>query len=413
MQIDRCRNGAAWLTMVGLIMICGLRAQADDAEQSGGADKKPPGEVRETRIEATRTAEASTSEEQEILLDGDPAASQNSARALTIVDGDVLITAGDAEDKSERRLRINLNAQPAGDVLAVRLADEAQAQQLELGKYWIGVQINDVSQALRSQLNLEEGRGVLIGEVLPESPASKAGVKQYDILLAIGYQKIGNNDDVLKTIKNAEGKELRLTLLRGGSERSLTVTPAERPNRDVVVRVPQKGEDVARWVENFQQFQQGIPRGWTDPNLQFNVVKPGQAWVFPGQDWRIAQPATTLPEDLSISVTREGKRPARIKIQQKERLIETTEDKLEEIPEDLRRYVQPMLGRTRATLRRQANWSDALIPASPGKEAPQQRVRRLPPESGQNIEQRLESLERRFKELQQSLPKSGDAKGDD
>jgi hypothetical protein len=280
-----------------------------------------------------------------------------------------------------------------------------QAQQEELGKYWIGVQINEVSPALRSQLNLDEGRGVLVGEVMPESPASKAGVKQYDILLAIGDQKVDSNEDVLKVIKDADGKELRLTLLRGGSERTLTVTPTERPKREVVVRTPQGRQNVARWFENFQQLQQGLPTDLTDPNVQFNVVKPGQAWVFPNQDWQIAPRAATLPEDLSISVTREGKQPAKITIKQKERVIETTEDKLEEVPEDLRRYVEPMLGRARAAWRRQAkSRDDVLIPAPPGQENPQKVIRALPPgRAPGGVERRLEDLERRFKDLERSL----------
>ena len=395
MRIDRCRNIVVWLTMVGLLMISGLRAQGDVKEQGAGADKKPRGETREIKAKTTRSAEVSKREQQEILVDGEPAA-ENSARALTVVEEDVLITADDGEERSDRRLRININAEPAGDVLAVRLADGTQAQVEELGKYWIGVQINEVSPALRSQLNLEEGRGVLIGEVLPESPASKAGVKQYDILLAIGDQKVDRNEDVLSAVKEADGKELKLKLLRGGSERTLTVTPAERPKRDVVPRPPKAPPEFARWVENFQQYQQGVPPGGIDPYLQFNVVKPGQAWVFPGHDWQIALPTATLPEDLSISVTREGKQPAKIRIKQAEREIETTEDNLDEIPEDLRRYVESMLGRA------SASGNDVLIPAPPGQETPQKRVRPLPPKGAKGVEQRLKELERRFEQLERS-----------
>jgi hypothetical protein len=415
MQIEYCRNSVAWLTMVSLIMISGLRAQADDAKPVDGADKTPRDEVRKMKVEATPNAEVNKIEEQQSRVAGGPAASPNSARALTIVGGDVSITAGDGEERSDRRFRINLNAQPAGDVLTVRLADEVQAQPEELGKYWIGVQINEVSPALRAQLNLDDGRGVMIGDVLPESPANKAGVKQYDILLAIGDQKVGRNEDLLTAVKDADGKELELTVLRGGSERTRTVTPAERPKRDVVVRRPEGAQDLARWVENFQQFQNGVS-GWNDPNVQFNVVKPGQAWVFPGHDWQIALPTAPLPEDLSISVTREGKQPAKITIKQKERVIETTEDKLEEVPEDLRRHVEPMLGRARADWKRQAKLSDVLIPAPPGQESPQKRIRALTPGTRPGgVEHRLEELERRFKELEHSLDNRDreGAKGDD
>jgi hypothetical protein len=353
MRVETLRQGASWVTMLSLIMIGGLRAQADDSANSDGVEN---------------------------------------AAAL------------DGEDVRATRI-LRIDAAPAGDVLAVRVDGEPRVE--ELGKYWIGVQINEVSPALRSQLNLEKDRGVLIGEVLPESPASKGGVKQHDILLAIRDQKVAGNEDVLKAVKDADGKELKLTVLRGGSERTLTVTPAERPKRDVTAPQTEGPQEVARWIENFQQFQQSAPAGWTDRNLQYNVVKPGQAWVFPGQNWQIALPAAALPEDLSISVTRQGKQPAKITIKQKERVIETTEDKLAEVPDDLRRYVDPMLGRSRAAWNRRASvGNDMLMPAPPGQEGRQKRIRTQPPgRSPEPVERRLEELERRFKELERSLDK--------
>jgi hypothetical protein len=142
------------------------------------------------------------------------------------------------------------------------------------------------------------------------------------------------------------------------------------------------------------------------------------------------RPPAQLPESLSITITREGKQPAKIKVKQQEREIETTEDKVGELPEDLRRYVEPMLGRPRATLNlrgapgapqratlrlnnRPGAAADVIIPAPPGAEQPQRRVRALPPGGPEDVEKRLEALERRLDELQRTVRPLDDRKRDD
>ncbi|MEX2138010.1 MAG: PDZ domain-containing protein [Pirellulales bacterium] len=421
MQVRRIQNLAAWLTMVGVIMLSGLRAQADD-----------PANGESPRATAESAADPESVEDHPVV-EAAPATDDEPAGALTLdLSEDVLITAPGSEERAAFVLQIN--AEPAGDVFGYTLRDDdgkataltGQPYQLEeLGKTWIGVQINDVSPALRAHLNLDKGQGVLIGEVVPDSPASKAGVKQYDILLAIGDQKVGRDEDVLMAVKAADGKEIKLTLLRGGSERTLNVTPAERPKRHTVTVDPITTEyhkDLNRW---FQLVQPGTPPGTvTLPKVDFNVVKPGGALVL--RNTLAAH--MTLPDGLTITVTREGQQPAKISIKQKEREIETTEDKLNELPEDLRRYVEPMLGRGgpgSLQLRASNTTSggppqirvapprpslDALHPAPPGQEGPQKRVRALPRGRGpQAVERRIEELERRLDELQREV-RSGDEK---
>ena len=427
MLLERCQTSFAWLTMVGLIMISGLSAQADDAGQTDAAAKKPPAALGELRLQ-TIDKDGKQIGERVIVLQGDPAVTIDGSANTLNLEGDVLINTDDGQEQSRRILRIN--AEPVGDVLAVRMTDEADAQELELGKYWIGLQINEVSPALRAQLNLEENRGVLIGEVMPDSPATKAGVKRYDILLAIGEHKIGTNEDVLKAVKAADGKEVRLTLLRGGSERSVSVTPAERPVKTVVARAPEGAKEFARW---FQRVQPGAPPGMISDfqNLQFDVVKPGQALVLSNPEWPLVRPLAQLPDSLSITITREGKQPAKIKVKQEEREFETTEDKVNELPEDVRRYVESMLGRPRPTLTlrggagapqrgrlrldaRPGAAGDIVIPAPPGAEQPQRRVRSLPPGGpAAGVEKRVEQLERRLEELQREVRGRDDGKRDD
>src|SRR5262249_8807239 len=47
---------------------------------------------------------------------------------------------------------------------------------------WLGLQPDDLPDELRAQLDLAEGEGLLVSQVLPGSPAEKAGLKKNDIL---------------------------------------------------------------------------------------------------------------------------------------------------------------------------------------------------------------------------------------
>jgi PDZ domain-containing protein len=423
----------ALLTVCGLFLETTLPVLADDAENTAAPQEQKQARAPEARSDINQASEE-VEEEVTTVLAADPQDPAGVPRGAVKTIRRLLVQPGNDDVRATKVLEID--AAPAGEILAVQQAEETARQ--ELGKYWIGVQINEVSPALRAQLNLEENKGVLVGAVLPDSPASKADIKQYDILLSIDDQKLNGNEDVLKAIKAADGKDIKLTLLRGGSERSVTIKPAERPkDQTQVPRAPEHLTDVLTWLKQAQPKADGSIT--LDPTtLEFNVVRPRAALVL--HDNVHNAPRTELPESLSITITREGKNPAKISIKQKERQIETTEDKLEAIPEDLRRYVESMLSRPRAELnlrtRRtlvapplavppqlptppapaqpgapptaatppQPETGDVLIPAPPGQELHQKRVQPFPPGGARaGVEKRIEDLERRIDELQRAV----------
>jgi regulator of sigma E protease len=65
----------------------------------------------------------------------------------------------------------------------------------------------------------------LVGEVSPDSPASRAGLATGDRVLAIDGRAIASWDELAKTVRSSEGKPLALTVGRDGSERRVEVVP--------------------------------------------------------------------------------------------------------------------------------------------------------------------------------------------
>lgn len=137
------------------------------------------------------------------------------------------------DKKIQGRIRLAL---PDGEVEiggddAIKIGREIRIlRQEDGGKYMIGVAGAPVSDVLRSQLNLGKDVGLVVDKVFPGSPAEKAGLKKYDVVVAAGDRKIVGLEGLAKVVQNVgkDGKKLSLSVIRGGKEVSLSVTPEER-----------------------------------------------------------------------------------------------------------------------------------------------------------------------------------------
>lgn len=85
-----------------------------------------------------------------------------------------------------------------------------------------------VPPALGAQLSLPEGFGLLVEDVLPESPAAKAGLQKHDILKLFNDQQLISPEQ-LATLVRAAGKdtEVTLTIIRKGQEQKITAKIVE------------------------------------------------------------------------------------------------------------------------------------------------------------------------------------------
>jgi len=102
-------------------------------------------------------------------------------------------------------------------------------QHLRLEKAtFLGVAISPANPALQAQLGLPRESGLVVDEVLPESPAAKAGVKQYDILQKLNDQILFNGAQLSSLVHSFKaGAEVSLTLLREGKPTTVTVALGE------------------------------------------------------------------------------------------------------------------------------------------------------------------------------------------
>ncbi len=95
---------------------------------------------------------------------------------------------------------------------------------------WIGVSIQPMTKDIADSMGLKNTDGALVAEPQPGAPAVKAGIKAGDVIVAVNGERIANARELSRRIGSmAPGNAVKLTVLQGGSEKTLSVTLGELP----------------------------------------------------------------------------------------------------------------------------------------------------------------------------------------
>jgi|GEM_PF-1293458 len=121
------------------------------------------------------------------------------------------------------------NIMQLGPGMVIR-GDVMRAAPVQLEKAaFLGVTTSPVTAALRDQLNIAKGMGLLVELVEKDSPAEAAGIKKHDILLKLGDQQIVNAEQFAVLVRSKKpGDEVTLTIMREGKTQELKAKLAEK-----------------------------------------------------------------------------------------------------------------------------------------------------------------------------------------
>src|SRR5262249_38745568 len=96
----------------------------------------------------------------------------------------------------------------------------------------IGVSAEDISGQLGQYFGAPDGEGILITEVESGTPAEKAGVKAGDVVVKGAGERVRNLGEMRDRLRDKrEEKTVAITVLRKGSEQSLTLEPQKQQTR--------------------------------------------------------------------------------------------------------------------------------------------------------------------------------------
>ncbi|MBD2258191.1 trypsin-like peptidase domain-containing protein [Pseudanabaena sp. FACHB-2040] len=118
-----------------------------------------------------------------------------------------------------------------------RIADQLAANG-KVDHPYLGVQMltlspqtkEDLNRNPNSNLTVSEDKGVLIAQVVPNSPAARAGLRAGDVIRSIEGQAVTESAQVQRAVEASQvGQPLSLEILRSGQQQTVSLRPAALP----------------------------------------------------------------------------------------------------------------------------------------------------------------------------------------
>jgi S1-C subfamily serine protease len=96
-------------------------------------------------------------------------------------------------------------------------------------KAWLGVQIQELTPSLREAMKLGDKTGLLITQVVEDSPADDANLREEDVIIEFNGQAVERADAFTKLVRGTEpNKEVKVVIMRDGVRKEIMVTLAAR-----------------------------------------------------------------------------------------------------------------------------------------------------------------------------------------
>ena len=155
-----------------------------------------------------------------------------------------------------------------------KLADDDNLQIfMGSGGGWLGVGVSEISTDKMKALKLPEERGALLGKIVPDSPAAKAGLKENDVVLEINGQRIEGTEQFRRMIHEIPaGRTASLTVWRDGRSQNIKVAVGK-----------QEAGNSKMFVDGPKSFAFKMPTMPAMPDLSglehlrtFSMISPGR-----------------------------------------------------------------------------------------------------------------------------------------
>src|SRR6266852_523549 len=100
------------------------------------------------------------------------------------------------------------------------------------GSSWLGVETHEVTSDKAKELKLSAERGVVLGKIVPDSPAAKAGLKENDVVMEINGQRVEGAAQFRRMIHEIPaGRSIQLTVWRDGRTQTISATLGKSEER--------------------------------------------------------------------------------------------------------------------------------------------------------------------------------------
>ncbi|HXT38884.1 MAG TPA: PDZ domain-containing protein, partial [Candidatus Angelobacter sp.] len=98
---------------------------------------------------------------------------------------------------------------------------------------YLGVMIQSLTPDLASEFDLKDNQGALIGDVVPNGPADKAGLKDGDVVIKFNHHPVADSRRLqLEVAGTRPGSTVPVEILRDGAKKTIEVTVKQLPGAE-------------------------------------------------------------------------------------------------------------------------------------------------------------------------------------
>src|SRR5215217_3335177 len=131
-----------------------------------------------------------------------------------------------------------------GFAVPSNMAQSIMGQLVQTGKVvrgWLGVSIQELTPELASQFGVSDTKGVLVSDVMDDSPAKKAGFERADVIVEYDGKSMDSPTHLRNAVaQTAIGKKVSVKILRDKKPKTIELTIVEQPKS-----MAQSGEEEA------------------------------------------------------------------------------------------------------------------------------------------------------------------------
>jgi serine protease Do len=134
------------------------------------------------------------------------------------------------------------------------MAKEIAPQLQEKGhvtRGWFGVNIQEMTPELAKSFGLKEKKGALVSQVVPGSPAEKAGIEQGDVIVEFNGKSVGNSHDLPQMVASTPvGKSVNVKVWRNEKALEKQLKVGEMEENIEITKTPAHSKTLGISVKN-------------------------------------------------------------------------------------------------------------------------------------------------------------------
>ena len=145
-----------------------------------------------------------------------------------------------------------------GFAIPIDMAKWVANQLIEKGsveRAYLGVSIQPAEGKLAEKFGVDAGKGAIVSQVMPKSPAQDAGFEAGDVIVSVNGEAVDGPRDLQGLVEELEiGDEYTVTVLRDGERKELTVEARQMPRNFSAVSPGELKESPSSPQEEFEDI---------------------------------------------------------------------------------------------------------------------------------------------------------------